>query len=228
MAVFKPCDEEFAGVVVADASSSIGSSSSSEATMERFELGRPNPNYPGLRLGEGALRERAAFVLDRNYGCFSGVPTTQLTRIKPAAGSSFLRAKRPHGHSHDEAETAPAPAPTPAPARMPAPALSIRRGNTVLSLSPPAPSLSPFSSGGINEEEEEDQEAAVAAATAAEVVVEMIEGSMQQFVTYETTAGDVSINALPACEVRKIAILDMCVCGVSSAGLWWSTPTHPR
>jgi len=67
IAVFKPRDEEFA----ADA-----------GELDRFELGKPNPNYPGLRIGEGALRERAAFILDRNYGGFSGVPTTTLTRIK--------------------------------------------------------------------------------------------------------------------------------------------------
>ena len=34
---------------------------------------------------------------------------------------------------------------------------------------------------------------------------------MQQFVTYETTVGDLSINILPAAEVRKIAILDVYV-----------------
>ena len=81
MAVFKPRDEEFAADIGTGGIDAVNEG----GEMEKFELGRPNPNYPGLRIGEGALRERAAFVLDRNYGGFSGVPTTTLTRIKVRA-----------------------------------------------------------------------------------------------------------------------------------------------
>lgn len=38
---------------------------------------------------------------------------------------------------------------------------------------------------------------------------EQIEGSMQEFVSYQTTLGDLSINIVPTEEVRKIAILDI-------------------
>ena len=47
--------------------------------------------------------------------------------------------------------------------------------------------------------------------TAADKGGELIEGSMQAFVEFDTTAGDLSINVLPPSELRKIAILDVYV-----------------
>jgi len=62
-------------------------------------------------------------------------------------------------------------------------------------VSPQSASTDSRSDGSPNDTDEPDEE--------------LIEGSMQEFVTYQTTVGDLSINVLPAREVRKIAILDM-------------------
>eukprot|EP00750_Incisomonas_marina_P009023 INCI15775.1.p1 GENE.INCI15775.1~~INCI15775.1.p1 ORF type:complete len:811 (-),score=118.66 INCI15775.1:231-2663(-) len=207
VAVFKPRDEEFAADIGTGGIDAVNEG----GEMEKFELGRPNPNYPGLRIGEGALRERAAFVLDRNYGGFSGVPTTTLTRIK--AGNSVFRTKR-HSGSHDETEKLPSSSKSEA-----------SSGSNSVAASTQAPFVETTEldkgekaekdEGLDGEDDEEEAEGQSNDSTpcsgpdSEQSDDELIEGSMQQFVTYETTVGDLSINILPAAEVRKIAILDV-------------------
>jgi hypothetical protein len=63
LAVFKPEDEE------------------TGASDGKVRCGDPNPERAGMVVGGGACRERAAYVLDKQSGHFSGVPPTQLACI---------------------------------------------------------------------------------------------------------------------------------------------------
>lgn len=63
VAVFKPEDEE------------------TGANQVEWKVGAPNPEREGMVVGGGARRERAAYVLDKMYGGFSGVPPTALIKM---------------------------------------------------------------------------------------------------------------------------------------------------
>ena len=64
VAVFKPEDEE------------------TGADLVEWKVGAPNPEREGMVVGGGARRERAAYVLDKMYGGFSGVPPTALIKVR--------------------------------------------------------------------------------------------------------------------------------------------------
>lgn len=83
VAVFKPEDEE------------------TGANQVEWKVGAPNPEREGMVVGGGARRERAAYVLDKIYGGFSGVPPTALIKMpshgeagKGEQGNGEVRYKR--------------------------------------------------------------------------------------------------------------------------------------
>ncbi|KAL3671732.1 hypothetical protein V7S43_003642 [Phytophthora oleae] len=68
MGIFKPRDEEY-----------MASKNPRGYVKENAVVGvTEHPVNKGFRVGNGALRERAAYLLDNAYGNFSGVPVTNL------------------------------------------------------------------------------------------------------------------------------------------------------
>lgn len=71
-AVFKPRDEEF-----------MAPRNPRGYRKEGAIVGETeHPVQPGFKIGNGAVMERAAYLLDAAYNHFSGVPTTCLTKLK--------------------------------------------------------------------------------------------------------------------------------------------------
>nr|CCA25537.1 phosphatidylinositol kinase putative [Albugo laibachii Nc14] len=72
LAVFKPRDEEY-----------MAAHNPRGYVQEDSIVGKSrHPIQKGLFIGEGAIRERAAYLLDAAYGNFSGVPVTEITKLK--------------------------------------------------------------------------------------------------------------------------------------------------
>lgn len=72
LGVFKPRDEEY-----------MAPKNPRGYVKENAVVGETDhPVNKGFRIGNGALRERAAFVLDEAYGSFSGVPVTSVMTLE--------------------------------------------------------------------------------------------------------------------------------------------------
>jgi hypothetical protein len=76
LGVFKPRDEEY-----------MAPKNPRGYVKENAVVGETeHPVNKGFRIGNGALRERAAYVLDEAYGGFSGVPVTTLMTLPQLRG----------------------------------------------------------------------------------------------------------------------------------------------
>jgi hypothetical protein len=63
-------------------------------------MGAPNPNKPAVRVGEGAVREVAAKLLDAPGAGQVGVPDTLLVEVTRGAQTKYFLYGAPKNHDH--------------------------------------------------------------------------------------------------------------------------------